>query len=370
MASNLLERKGPTGDRDRRLDPRPDSPPAAGPRASGWSKSTSSARPAAAASRCARRCSACRPKGSSTSRSIRGASVRNATMDEVRQLYHARGAMEGICAADFTRLATPAQKAELADIAEQMETCVAGPSPEHFARLNAQWHNLIMDGAGDHVIKGIVQRLNTPIHHLVFETFYRGERLRAAVQDHRRDRRRDHGRLDVRSPLPDQTEAVLTVRTAAMHPSLPSDGACWPAGDAVTVTVTGPHSLLPIAYDAALASAAGRGASADGDGPRDLRAARTRAADHRRHRPRSGVTRPRCTHLPRRFVPAQRPLSDVEAPENCAAAIWSRSCRTRRSRRGSRVRAARSPATRRRWPRAAAPSRSPPRSPAASRRGG
>ena len=40
-------------------------------------------------------------------------------------------------------------------------------------------------GAGDHVIKGIVQRLNTPIHHLVFETFYRGERLRAAVQGHR-----------------------------------------------------------------------------------------------------------------------------------------------------------------------------------------
>src|SRR6187549_1985974 len=59
----------------------------------------------------------------------RGASVRNATMDEVRQLYHARGAMEGICAADFTRLASPEQKARLADIAGQMETCVAGPSP-------------------------------------------------------------------------------------------------------------------------------------------------------------------------------------------------------------------------------------------------
>lgn len=116
---------------------------------------------------------------------FRGASVRDATMDEVRQLYHARGAMEGICAADFTRRASDAQKAELADIAEQMEACVAGASPEHFARLNAQWHNLIMDGAGNQVIKGIVQRLNTPIHHLVFETFYRGERLREAVQDHR-----------------------------------------------------------------------------------------------------------------------------------------------------------------------------------------
>ncbi|MEO6387346.1 MAG: FCD domain-containing protein [Croceibacterium sp.] len=81
--------------------------------------------------------------------------------------------------------ATPVEKAELNAVAEEMEHCVAGPSPEQFARLNAQWHNLIMTGAGDHVIKGIVQRLNTPIHHLVFETFYRGERLRAAVQDHR-----------------------------------------------------------------------------------------------------------------------------------------------------------------------------------------
>lgn len=116
---------------------------------------------------------------------FRGASVRNATMDEVRQLYFARGAMEGICAADFTRRALPEQKAQLAAIAEEMEACVVGPAPEQFSRLNSQWHSLIMDGAGNLVIKGIVQRLNTPIHHLVFETFYRGERLRAAVQDHR-----------------------------------------------------------------------------------------------------------------------------------------------------------------------------------------
>jgi DNA-binding GntR family transcriptional regulator len=116
---------------------------------------------------------------------FRGASVRNATMEEVRQLYHARGAMEGICAADFTRRATAEQKADLAEIALEMEECVIGPVPEQFARLNSRWHTLIMDGAGDHVIKGFVQRLNTPIHHLVFETFYRGERLRAAVQDHR-----------------------------------------------------------------------------------------------------------------------------------------------------------------------------------------
>ena len=35
------------------------------------------------------------------------------------------------------------------------------------------------------MIHGQVQRLNTPVHHLVFATFYRGDLLRSAVADHR-----------------------------------------------------------------------------------------------------------------------------------------------------------------------------------------
>jgi DNA-binding GntR family transcriptional regulator len=115
---------------------------------------------------------------------FRGASVRNATMDEVRQLYTARGALEGLCAADFTRKATAGQKAEVARLAREMEDCVASARPEQFSQLNSRWHNLLMEGGGNQVIQDIVHRLNTPIHHLVFEAFYRGERLRAAVQDH------------------------------------------------------------------------------------------------------------------------------------------------------------------------------------------
>lgn len=116
---------------------------------------------------------------------FRGASVRNPSMTEVRQLYRARGALEGICAADFTRNATAEEKAQLVEIAAAMEACVEEGAPEKFGGLNTKWHSLIMEGAGDLVIKGVVRRLNTPIHHLVFETFYRGERLRAAAADHR-----------------------------------------------------------------------------------------------------------------------------------------------------------------------------------------
>lgn len=115
----------------------------------------------------------------------RGASVRNASMDEVRQLYKARGALEGICAAEFTRLATPAQRAELQRITDELERVVELGTPEVFGGLNAQWHGLIMEGSGNPVIRSLVQRLNTPIHHLLFETFYSADRLRSAAADHR-----------------------------------------------------------------------------------------------------------------------------------------------------------------------------------------
>ncbi len=116
---------------------------------------------------------------------FRGASVRGASMDEVRQLYRARAALEGMCAGDFTRKANAKERSRLQTLAQQMEDCVADGSPELFGRLNSEWHTLIMQVSGNPVIESMVKRLNTPVHHLLFETFYRGSRLRQAVEDHR-----------------------------------------------------------------------------------------------------------------------------------------------------------------------------------------
>ncbi|MEN7535578.1 GntR family transcriptional regulator [Aurantiacibacter flavus] len=115
----------------------------------------------------------------------RGASVRDVSMDEVRQLYSARAALEGLCARDFTRKASQADKDRLEQLALDMESCVADGAPERFARLNAEWHSLFVSGSSNEVIGGIVKRLNTPVHHLLFETFYSGSRLREAIADHR-----------------------------------------------------------------------------------------------------------------------------------------------------------------------------------------
>ncbi|MXO94046.1 FCD domain-containing protein [Erythrobacter arachoides] len=115
----------------------------------------------------------------------RGASVRGTSMAEVRQLYRARAALEGLCAGDFVRKATDDQIARLEEVARAMEECVEAGRPEDFARINAEWHTLLMHGAGNFAIEDIVRRLNTPVHHLQFGTFYRGERLREAARDHR-----------------------------------------------------------------------------------------------------------------------------------------------------------------------------------------
>lgn len=115
----------------------------------------------------------------------RGASVREASMSEIRQLYRSRAALESICAGDFARDASPTEKAELQAIAEEMESCLEDGAPERFGSLNAKWHAMIMRVTGNTVIAGIVRRLNTPVHHLLFETFYRGNRMRDAVNDHR-----------------------------------------------------------------------------------------------------------------------------------------------------------------------------------------
>ena len=117
---------------------------------------------------------------------FRGAAVRGASMEEVRQLYRARAVLEGLCASDFTTKATAREKQQLQQIAQRMEECVEARTPEQFGRLNAEWHAKIIEVSGNSVIADIVRRLNTPVHRLLFDTFYRGSRLREAVEDHRR----------------------------------------------------------------------------------------------------------------------------------------------------------------------------------------
>ena len=117
---------------------------------------------------------------------FRGASVRRTSMEEVRQIYRARVALESLSAADFTANASPEQKQRLVQLQAALDDCVATRAAEQFERLNREWHELIVAGSGNALVAEMLQRLSVPIYRLMFESFYNEARLKAANADHQR----------------------------------------------------------------------------------------------------------------------------------------------------------------------------------------
>lgn len=115
---------------------------------------------------------------------FRGASVRSSTLDEVRQIYRARMALEGMAIHDFTLNVDAVMRDRLKALQEQLDASVRERAPDRFGRLNNEWHRLIVEGSGNQVIADHLQRLNVPIHRLLFESFYDENRLRTANADH------------------------------------------------------------------------------------------------------------------------------------------------------------------------------------------
>jgi DNA-binding GntR family transcriptional regulator len=117
---------------------------------------------------------------------FRGASVRSTSLEELHNIYRARAALEGISAADFARYASDEQLERLQQVQNELERCIVERSPERFGKLNAEWHELLVEGSGNTIIGELLQRLSVPIHRLLFESFYDADRLRTANEDHRR----------------------------------------------------------------------------------------------------------------------------------------------------------------------------------------
>jgi DNA-binding GntR family transcriptional regulator len=116
---------------------------------------------------------------------FRGASVRRLSPDEVRQIYRARLALEGIAAHDFALLDDPVRKAELVRLQDEMNTLEHTGNHRRFAALNDDWHDLILDGAGNDYIRTFVDRLRLPLYRLLFSAFYQPSRIDDANRGHR-----------------------------------------------------------------------------------------------------------------------------------------------------------------------------------------
>jgi DNA-binding GntR family transcriptional regulator len=125
-------------------------------------------------------------EGLVTIEEFRGASVKHFSRDEIRQIYRARMALEGLAARDFADADAPTLKARLARVQEELNSIEHTGDHERFARLNDEWHRLIIEGSGNQYIRMFVERLRVPIYRLLFSTFYSAHRIDKANAGHRR----------------------------------------------------------------------------------------------------------------------------------------------------------------------------------------
>jgi DNA-binding GntR family transcriptional regulator len=122
-------------------------------------------------------------EGLVTIEEFRGASVKQLSLDEVRQIYRARMALEGLAAAECALRADPEFRQRLSAIQSELNEC----EEDHgrFGKLNAAWHRLIITGARNEYVEQFLLRLTVPIYRLLFETFYTTARIKDANADHR-----------------------------------------------------------------------------------------------------------------------------------------------------------------------------------------
>lgn len=125
-------------------------------------------------------------EGVVTIEEFKGASVRHLTRDEVVALYRTRMALEGLAAADCANLASPALKQRLDVLQHQLNELEHSGNHEQFAKLNDEWHRLIIEGSRNEYIAAFVERLHVPVYRLLFSTFYNSGRIDSANADHQR----------------------------------------------------------------------------------------------------------------------------------------------------------------------------------------
>jgi DNA-binding GntR family transcriptional regulator len=125
-------------------------------------------------------------EGLVTIEEFRGASVRQFSRDEIRQIYRTRMALEGLAARDFAAADAPELKRRLARVQEDLNAVEHTGDHERFARLNDEWHRLIIEGSGNSYIAMFVERLRVPTYRLLFSTFYNSQRIDSANAGHRR----------------------------------------------------------------------------------------------------------------------------------------------------------------------------------------
>ncbi|GGB24005.1 hypothetical protein GCM10011380_12130 [Sphingomonas metalli] len=117
---------------------------------------------------------------------FRGASVRRHSRSDIRELYRARMALEGMAAHDFAVEGTAGEKAALQTIQRDLDIAAAAGDHMAFARCNDAWHHAIIAGGHNAYVGRFLEYLRVPVYRLLFTSFYNSERIRMANTSHQR----------------------------------------------------------------------------------------------------------------------------------------------------------------------------------------
>jgi DNA-binding GntR family transcriptional regulator len=124
-------------------------------------------------------------EGLVTIEEFRGASVKHFTLAEIRQIYRTRMALEGLAAGEFAAADEPKLKKRLEHLQQELNKIEFSGDHERFAKLNDEWHRLIIQGSDNQYVALFVDRLRVPIYRLLFSTFYNARRIAKANAGHR-----------------------------------------------------------------------------------------------------------------------------------------------------------------------------------------
>jgi DNA-binding GntR family transcriptional regulator len=93
--------------------------------------------------------------------------------------------LEGLAAGDCAVHASNELKGRLSKLQKELNALEHSVNHERFARLNDEWHSLIIEGSGNPYVKAFVERLRVPVYRLLFSTFYNSGRIDNANAGHR-----------------------------------------------------------------------------------------------------------------------------------------------------------------------------------------
>lgn len=115
----------------------------------------------------------------------RGASVKRWSREEVRHIYSAREVLEGLAVKTVAELGDGATLHRLQALQQQMNDCEASGNNRQFAKLNEEWHTLLISGSNNTYLLEFLDRLRIPTFRLQFQMFFEDQVVVAANADHR-----------------------------------------------------------------------------------------------------------------------------------------------------------------------------------------